>query len=238
MELPVFQFVSVVSGALTGHHWKELLPILFTPSLQLFIYTDKIPMSLFFFGQSQLSWPSLLRWMLQSLNHFCCTVLDPLQELPVSCVLESSTLDKALQMWLQQCWVETEDHLPWPAGNTSNCSWDIGSWPPLSMQHVFGLCSAWCPYETRGPFLQISFPALKEMISLNIFTKAEKVSFFCGSIYNSTCRSRFLDGNGSKLYSTKKKNCIYSTIVLSNTSEITFVFQTYFKIEMCKMQYK
>lgn len=52
MELPVFQFVSIVSGALTGHHWKEPLPILFAPSLQLFVYTDKIPMSLFFFRLS------------------------------------------------------------------------------------------------------------------------------------------------------------------------------------------
>lgn len=68
-------------------------------------------------NQSQLSQPSLIWWMLQSLNHFCCTLLDPLQEFHVSWVLERPTLDKALRMWPQWGWVETEDQLLWPAGN-------------------------------------------------------------------------------------------------------------------------
>lgn len=80
-----------------------------------------------------------------------------------------------------------------------------------------------CPYETQGPFLQICFPALKEIVILNTFAKAEKVSFSYGSVYNFTCRFRFLDGYGSSSIVLKKKKtiCSCSTIALSNISEIT-----------------
>lgn len=80
----------------------------------------------------------------------------------------------------------------------------------------------------------VCFPALKEILILNIFTKAERVSFSYGSVYNSTCRFRFLDGNGGSCIALKKKRIYdYNTIALSNVSEITF--QSYIKIEMCKM---
>lgn len=52
-----FSLCPFVSGALTGHDWKETLSLLFAPSLELFVYTKKIPTTLFFF---QLSSPSSL----------------------------------------------------------------------------------------------------------------------------------------------------------------------------------
>jgi len=36
-ELPVPQFVPIAPCPVTGHHWKELGPILPTPTLQIFI---------------------------------------------------------------------------------------------------------------------------------------------------------------------------------------------------------
>jgi len=36
-ELPVPQFVPIAPCPVTGHHWKELGPILLTPTLQIFI---------------------------------------------------------------------------------------------------------------------------------------------------------------------------------------------------------
>ena len=48
-EAAVFQFVSTASGPVTEHHWKEPCSVLFSPSLQVFIYIDEIPLSLLFF---------------------------------------------------------------------------------------------------------------------------------------------------------------------------------------------
>lgn len=42
MEFPVFHFVPVASCGLSGHHRKEPDSILLTPSLKVFVYTDKI----------------------------------------------------------------------------------------------------------------------------------------------------------------------------------------------------
>lgn len=47
-ELPVFQSVPIASCSGTGHHWREPGSVLFAPSLQLFMGTDKIPQSLLF----------------------------------------------------------------------------------------------------------------------------------------------------------------------------------------------
>lgn len=40
---PMFQFVPIDSCPTTGHHWEESGYIFFTPSLQVFIYINKIP---------------------------------------------------------------------------------------------------------------------------------------------------------------------------------------------------
>ena len=42
MELPVFQFIPIASGPVTGQCWKEPGSFFFAPSLQLFICIDKI----------------------------------------------------------------------------------------------------------------------------------------------------------------------------------------------------
>ena len=41
-EPPVFQFVPIAFGPVTGHQWKEPGSVLFSPSLQVFIYIDDI----------------------------------------------------------------------------------------------------------------------------------------------------------------------------------------------------
>ena len=40
-EPPIFQFVPVVSGPVTGHQWKEPVSVFFTPSLQVFEHIDE-----------------------------------------------------------------------------------------------------------------------------------------------------------------------------------------------------
>ena len=57
MEFPAFQCVPTASRPVTGHHWEEPGSIFFTPSHQVFIHIDKIPLSLLF---SRLSCPSSL----------------------------------------------------------------------------------------------------------------------------------------------------------------------------------
>ena len=47
-EPPVFHFVPIASGLVTGHHWKEPGSVLFAPSFQVSIYIDEIPLSLLF----------------------------------------------------------------------------------------------------------------------------------------------------------------------------------------------
>ena len=36
-ELPVLQFVPIAPCPVAGHHWKELGPILLTPTLEIFV---------------------------------------------------------------------------------------------------------------------------------------------------------------------------------------------------------
>ena len=42
-EPPVLQFVPIASGSVTGNQWKEPGSILFAPSIQVFIFINKIP---------------------------------------------------------------------------------------------------------------------------------------------------------------------------------------------------
>jgi len=95
-EPPVFQAVLTASGSVTGHHWKEPGSVCFTPSLQVFIYIDKIPTepSLLQAEQFQLSQPFLIGEMLQTLIHLCDPSLDSHQYINASLVLGSPELDK------------------------------------------------------------------------------------------------------------------------------------------------
>ena len=101
---PVFQFVPIASGPVTGHQWKEPGSILFAPSLQEFMYTNKVPLNLLFSRLNSRSSLSLSSpKMLQSLHHLGGPLLDSLQYVHVSLVLGSPALDTVLQMWPHQC---------------------------------------------------------------------------------------------------------------------------------------
>ena len=43
LELPLLQFVPLAPCPVAGHHWKELGPILLTPTLQIFRGISKVP---------------------------------------------------------------------------------------------------------------------------------------------------------------------------------------------------
>jgi len=88
MDHPVFQFVPIVSGPITGHHWKKPGPILFAPLFQMFIDIKKITLSLLFSGSQSF----LKGQMLQSLNEFSGSLLDSFQYVHVSAVLGSPEL--------------------------------------------------------------------------------------------------------------------------------------------------
>ena len=72
-ELPVPQFVPIAPCPVTGHHWKELGPILLTPTLQTFVGIYKVPSqpSLLQAEQAQFPQPLLVVEMLQSPHHPC-----------------------------------------------------------------------------------------------------------------------------------------------------------------------
>jgi len=79
-ELPVLQFVPVAPCPVTGHHWKESVPILLTPTLKIFINISKVPSQPFLQAkQAQLPLPLLIGEMLQSPHHPLHPLLDPLQ---------------------------------------------------------------------------------------------------------------------------------------------------------------
>jgi len=101
----VFHFVPTTSCPVTGHHWKAPGSVVLAPSLQVFIYIDKIPPepSLLQAEESQLSHLLLIGDILQSLNHLYGPSLDSLQYVHVSLVLGSPELDTVLQVWRHQC---------------------------------------------------------------------------------------------------------------------------------------
>ena len=103
-EPPVFQSVPAASGPVTGHHWKEPGSVLFAPSLQVFMYIDKISLSRLF---SELNSPRSLGpfscEMPQSLQHLYGPLSDSLQYVHVSLTLESPELGTVLQVWPDQC---------------------------------------------------------------------------------------------------------------------------------------
>jgi len=114
MAPPVFQFVPVASGPVTRHHWKEPGPVVFAPSLQLFLDIGEIPPepSLLQVKQSQISQSFLIGMMFSFLHHLCDILLDSFQQIHVSLVLGSPELDRALQAWPYQHWIKGKDHLP------------------------------------------------------------------------------------------------------------------------------
>lgn len=67
-ETPVFQFVPIASGPVTGHCWKNLDSIFSILSLQVFVHIDKIAPEPFFIQAEQLFQSFLTGDVLQSLN--------------------------------------------------------------------------------------------------------------------------------------------------------------------------
>lgn len=111
---PVSQFVLTAPCSVSGH-WQELGSVIFTPSLQVFMYNDKIPLQAFssLDEQSQLSHlPLHVRWF----NPFITLVALGwiLHYFHISLVLRCPelSLDPVLLLWPQQCWGE-KGHVPW-----------------------------------------------------------------------------------------------------------------------------
>lgn len=73
----------------------------------------------------------------QSLNNFCCPLVDSYLALNIHVILEDHRAD--------QCWVGAKDNYPWPAGNAStNAAWvGVGCWLSLSRVCSVGLWSVW-----------------------------------------------------------------------------------------------
>ena len=95
MELPVLQFVPIAPCPVAEHHWKELGPILLTPTLQIFVSIYYVPSQPSFL---QLPQSLLVGEMLQSPHHSCSPPLDSFQELFIFLELGSPELDRVLQM--------------------------------------------------------------------------------------------------------------------------------------------
>lgn len=95
MAFPVFQFALIALPPATGQHWEESGSVFFTPPHQIFIYTEKIPLSILSSQGSPSTWQ-----MLQVLHHLHGPLLDSLQHVHLSLVLRSPGLDTNLQMCL------------------------------------------------------------------------------------------------------------------------------------------
>jgi len=80
----------------TGHDRKEPDSVLFAPSIQLFIYINKIPLSLLIAKLNSPSQPFLIAEVLQSLNPLHGPSWYSFQYIHVSLVLRSPELDTAL----------------------------------------------------------------------------------------------------------------------------------------------
>lgn len=70
-EPPGFRCVPIVSGPATGHHWKEPVSVLFSPSPQVFMYINKTLSDCSAHHKKHISWPFLVLEMLYSLTQFC-----------------------------------------------------------------------------------------------------------------------------------------------------------------------
>ena len=96
-ELPVPQFVPIAPSPVTGHHWKELGPMLLTPTLQIFVGIYKVPSqpSLLQAEQAQLPQPLFIGETLHSPHHPRSPPLDSLQQLLIFLEVRSPELDDA-----------------------------------------------------------------------------------------------------------------------------------------------
>lgn len=77
---------------------------------------------------------------------------------PLKCVHVPLVLNTILQVWVQQHWINREDHLTWPAGNTlPEAAWDAICL--LCSKGTFWLLLNLIFTRTPSPFPQSCFPA-------------------------------------------------------------------------------
>ena len=116
-EPPVFHFVPIASCPVTGHLWKEAGSVFLSPSLQIFMYTDKFPPegSLLQAEQSLLSQPFSIEEMFLYLHHPCGPLFNSLQYVHISLLPGAQTSTQCSRCGLTSA--EEKDHLLWPAGN-------------------------------------------------------------------------------------------------------------------------
>lgn len=119
-ESPMFQYVSIASFPLTGHHWKEPNTLLFAPSLWVFADIGKIPLSLLFPGWTvpALSLSKDVPVSYLSLKH--SAAVFPIY--PCLSHTEEPLPDRVLQVW---------PHLPWEEQNEEKKQYNT-----LSIFHV------------------------------------------------------------------------------------------------------
>jgi len=122
MEFHVFLFVPTASPPVTGHHWEEPGSVFFSPSHQVSIYTEKIPLEHSLFSDFSPIWQ-----MLQVLNH----------RSSLSCSREPRTGHRSPDV-PHQGRAGDKDHLPWPTGNTLFNAAQESCWPFFAAhrQHV------------------------------------------------------------------------------------------------------
>lgn len=124
-EPPVF----VCAYYVWSCHWaspkRAWLHLLWTPSLQVFVYIDEVSLNLLQAEQSQLCQPFLIGRMLQSLHHLCGPLLDS----SVGSSKKPRTGHSTHKYGLAGA--EWKDHLPQPAGNI---------WPNAAQDAVSLLC--------------------------------------------------------------------------------------------------
>jgi len=102
-EPPVFQFVPTASCPVTGLHWEKPGSVISALSLQVLIYTDKIPLKppLLQAEQSQLSQPGLMREVLQSFHQVLVLGSPALDSVPTGA---SQLLSRGERPSPSTCW--------------------------------------------------------------------------------------------------------------------------------------
>lgn len=95
-----FCFRPTAPCPVNGQHSKQHRPILLTPTLQIFISTDKIPCEPSFLQAEQLqgSQPFFIRESLQGPNPFCHPLLDRPKKFPVFLEVRNPKLGTVLWM--------------------------------------------------------------------------------------------------------------------------------------------
>lgn len=111
-ESPALVSAHCPFSPVTVTHCKDPGSAFFSPSLQVSLCIDQMPLSLLISRLKSLSFPSLSsQGRCFILNHLCGLSSVSLQCVPVSLVPRSPGVDTGVQVWPPQGWVEAKDHL-------------------------------------------------------------------------------------------------------------------------------